>query len=50
MSRFDPIGPGPLSGRGPAPRRPPGSGDPDNDEFMPPGAVGYIPPPVTFMG
>lgn len=42
-ARFDPIGPGPLPmpGRGPFPGMP-GSGnarDPDNDEFMPPGAV-----------
>ena len=42
-ARFDPVGPNPLGGRGP--RRGPlsggghFSGDPDNDEFMPPGAV-----------
>lgn len=45
-ARFDPVGPGnplggrgglgSLGGRGPAARR---SGEPDNDEFMPPGAV-----------
>ncbi|CAE6486796.1 unnamed protein product [Rhizoctonia solani] len=35
-ARFDPIGPGPLGGRG-FPPRGPRSGDPDNDEFMPPG-------------
>lgn len=54
-ARFDPVGPGlgpgigpfpgrgnPLSGRG---RRPPGGhGAPDNDEFMPPGAVSTFPP------
>jgi proteasome inhibitor subunit 1 (PI31) len=45
-ARFDPIGPGmgPLGGGlpgnpGQPPRRPPGSGGPDNDEFMPPGMV-----------
>ncbi|CAE6522572.1 unnamed protein product [Rhizoctonia solani] len=38
-ARFDPIGPGPLAGHGFPPRRPPNrSGDPDNDEFMPPGS------------
>ncbi|KAG8684913.1 hypothetical protein FRC08_013420, partial [Ceratobasidium sp. 394] len=36
-ARFDPIGPGPLSGRAPGRRPPFRSGDPDNDEFMPPG-------------
>lgn len=46
-ARFDPIGPGPLPmpGRGAFPRMP-GAGnmhDPDNDDFMPPGAVS---PPV----
>ncbi|QRW01902.1 hypothetical protein RhiLY_00899 [Ceratobasidium sp. AG-Ba] len=37
-ARFDPIGPGPLGAgpRGPG-RRPFMSGNPDNDEFMPPG-------------
>ncbi|CAE7224720.1 unnamed protein product [Rhizoctonia solani] len=36
-ARFDPIGPDPLGGF--PPRRPPNrSGDPDNDEFMPPGS------------
>jgi hypothetical protein len=43
-ARFDPVGPGPLSGRGPGIGRggPLGSrfsGDPDNDELMPPGVV-----------
>jgi hypothetical protein len=44
-ARFDPVGPGPLSGRGPSRGRggPPGagrfSGEPDHDEFMPPGAA-----------
>ncbi|QRW16389.1 hypothetical protein RhiXN_04390 [Rhizoctonia solani] len=38
-ARFDPIGPGPLGGRGFPPRQPPRSGDPDNNEFMPPGSV-----------
>lgn len=37
-ARFDPIGPGPLGGRGFPPRQPPRSGDPDNNEFMPPGS------------
>ncbi|KAF8605303.1 hypothetical protein BDV93DRAFT_537387 [Ceratobasidium sp. AG-I] len=38
-ARFDPIGPGPLSGYGPSRTRPPNTaGNPDNDEFMPPGA------------
>ncbi|KAG9051004.1 hypothetical protein FS837_000112 [Tulasnella sp. UAMH 9824] len=45
-ARFDPVGPGPLGPRGPfgpggglGPRRGgPGSREPDNDEFMPPGA------------
>ncbi|KAJ1309054.1 hypothetical protein OPQ81_004733 [Rhizoctonia solani] len=37
-ARFDPIGPDPLAGRVLPPRRPPHrSGNPDNDEFMPPG-------------
>ncbi|KAG9104718.1 hypothetical protein FRC06_011612 [Ceratobasidium sp. 370] len=36
-ARFDPIGPGPLSGRAPGRRPPYMSGNPDNDEFMPPG-------------
>ncbi|KAG8679713.1 hypothetical protein FRC09_018776, partial [Ceratobasidium sp. 395] len=36
-ARFDPIGPGPLSGRAPGRRPPYTSGNPDNDEFMPPG-------------
>ncbi|KAG8978294.1 hypothetical protein FRB90_008458 [Tulasnella sp. 427] len=48
-ARFDPIGPGPHGPRGPfgpgpgpfGPRGGPGGrghGEPDNDEFMPPGA------------
>ncbi|KAF8665669.1 hypothetical protein AX16_000122 [Volvariella volvacea WC 439] len=45
-ARFDPVGPGPISPgrgglRGGRPGRggvPPHGGDPDNDEFMPPGA------------
>ncbi|CAE6481082.1 unnamed protein product [Rhizoctonia solani] len=37
-ARFDPIGPDPFAGHGFPPRRGPNrSGDPDNDEFMPPG-------------
>ncbi|RDB22635.1 Proteasome inhibitor PI31 subunit [Hypsizygus marmoreus] len=45
-ARFDPVGPGPLpplpgsggiGGQGMPPRRGPPSGEPDNDEFMPPG-------------
>ncbi|GLB33679.1 putative PI31 proteasome regulator [Lyophyllum shimeji] len=45
-ARFDPVGPGPFAGRGGfggqgrgrgGPRGP-GSGEPDNDEFMPPGS------------
>ena len=48
-ARFDPIGPQPLpgpgrlgsfaTGRRDPPTRGPNSGEPDNDEFMPPGAV-----------
>lgn len=41
-ARFDPVGPDPLAGRGPGSGPLGGgrsSGDPDNDEFMPPGAV-----------
>ena len=45
-ARFDPVGPGPLPGRGFGRRGGnPGrrSGDPDNDEFMPPhGSVWYL--------
>jgi hypothetical protein len=37
-ARFDPIVPGPLIGRGRGGRRR-FSGEPDNDEFMPPGMV-----------
>jgi len=39
-ARFDPIGPGPLGGFGPGRRPPNMSGNPDNDEFMPPGMHG----------
>jgi proteasome inhibitor subunit 1 (PI31) len=41
-ARFDPVGPGPLSGRVPGRGRGGAgrfSGEPDNDELMPPGAV-----------
>ncbi|KZT12822.1 uncharacterized protein LAESUDRAFT_808353 [Laetiporus sulphureus 93-53] len=40
-ARFDPVGPSPRLNRNPLGRGMPGSGnlqDPDNDEFMPPGA------------
>jgi len=43
-ARFDPIVPGPLGGlprrgpRGPGGQFGPGTGEPDNDDFMPPGA------------
>ena len=50
-ARFDPVGPGPfpdgigwMGGRGRGNRGPPGGGNvrgPDNDEFMPPGAVSH---------
>ena len=37
-ARFDPVGPDLRTFPRPAPRR---QGDPDNDEFMPPGAVSF---------
>ena len=36
-ARFDPIGPGPFGVLPGGVRRPPRSGDPDNDELQPPG-------------
>ncbi|KAF5393687.1 hypothetical protein D9757_000139 [Collybiopsis confluens] len=57
-ARFDPVGPGFGPGPGgvglgpfPGPQRPrnlPGQGDPDNDEFMPPG-LGDMPPGARDM-